>query len=73
MEPEPELSRRARAASLLVLALSGLLGALAFPKTDWSLLAWVWLVPALVSGATRAPRAALADGWLAGTVFYVVL
>ena len=73
MEPEPELARRARAASLLVLALSGLLGALAFPKTDWSLLAWVWLVPALVSGATRAPRAALADGWLAGTVFYVVL
>ena len=73
MEPERELARRARAASLLVLALSGLLGALAFPKTDWSLLAWVWLVPALVSGATRAPRAALADGWLAGTVFYVVL
>ena len=73
MEPEPEPSRRARAASLLVLALSGLLGALAFPTTDWSLLAWAWLVPTLVSGATRAPRAALADGWLAGTVFYVVL
>ena len=73
MEPEPEPSRRARAASLLVLALSGILGALAFPTTDWSLLAWAWLVPTLVSGATRAPRAALADGWLAGTVFYVVL
>ena len=73
MGPEPERSGRARAASLLVLALSGVLGALAFPKTDWSLLAWGWLVPALVSGVTRAPRAALRDGWLAGTVFYVVL
>ena len=73
MGPEPERSGRARAASLLVLALSGVLGALAFPKTDWSLLAWGWLVPALVSGVTRAPRAALRDGWLAGSVFYVVL
>ena len=58
---EPGRSRRARAASLLVLALSGVLGALAFPRTDWSLLAWVWLVPALVLGlAARAARAALA-------------
>jgi len=57
----------------LLLIASGVLGALAFPKTDWAPLAWVWLVPALVSGATRAPRAALRDGWLAGTVFFVVL
>lgn len=73
MEREPEPYPRARAASLAVLVLSGVLGALAFPWTDWSLLAWGWLAPALVSGATRAPRAALLDGWLAGTVFYVVL
>jgi apolipoprotein N-acyltransferase len=72
MEREPGASRRA-AVFMLVLAASGVLGALAFPKTGWALLAWVWLVPALVSGATRAPRAALADGWLAGTAFYVVL
>jgi apolipoprotein N-acyltransferase len=62
----------ANARRLLLIA-SGVLGALAFPKTDWAQLAWVWLVPALVSGATRPSRSALRDGWLAGTVFYVVL
>src|SRR5215470_2065713 len=71
MEPEAGASRRISA--LLVLVVSGVLGALAFPKTDWSLLAWVWMVPALFSGTTRAPRPALVDGWLAGTVFYLVL
>ncbi len=71
MELDPGSSRRIPA--LLVLVVSGVLGALAFPKTDWSLLAWVWMVPALVSAATRAPRAALADGWLSGTTFYLVL
>jgi apolipoprotein N-acyltransferase len=73
MEREPGASRGGAVVSVLVLIASGALGALAFPKTGWSLLAWVWLVPALVSGVTRAPRAALADGWLAGTVFYLVL
>ena len=60
----PAAHPRARAASLVVLALSGVLGALAFPTTDWSLLAWVWLVPALVSGldarAARRSRGRLA-------------
>ena len=73
MGREPGTSRSGAAASVLVLVASGVLGALAFPKTGWALLAWVWLVPALFSGATRRPRAALADGWLAGTAFYVVL
>ena len=54
------LSRRAtartRAASLVVLIASGALGALAFPATDWWLLAWVWLVPALVSGVDARRR-----------------
>jgi apolipoprotein N-acyltransferase len=56
-----------------VLALSGAAGALAFPTTDWSLLAWVWLVPAFARACERSPREALADGWLSGTVFFIVL
>jgi apolipoprotein N-acyltransferase len=58
---------------LLVLVLSGVAGALAFPATDWWPLGWVWLVPALASAVERAPRGALADGWLAGTAFFAVL
>lgn len=58
---------------LVLLIVSGALGALAFPTTNWWLAAWIWLVPALACGLHRAPRGALADGWLAGTVFYVVL
>ncbi|MGH7373325.1 MAG: hypothetical protein ACREJY_03795, partial [Candidatus Rokuibacteriota bacterium] len=73
MERELGLSRGGTAVRVLVLVVSGVLGALAFPKTGWALLAWIWLVPALTSAVTRAPRAALADGWLAGTAFYVVL
>ena len=33
----------------------------------------MWLVLPLVCALTRPPRQALADGWLAGTVFFVVL
>ncbi|MGH7365573.1 MAG: apolipoprotein N-acyltransferase [Candidatus Rokuibacteriota bacterium] len=73
MGAEPGAGRAGTAARVLVLASGGVLGALAFPKTSWSLLAWIWLIPALVSGATRPRRAALLDGWLAGTVFYLVL
>jgi len=57
----------------LGLIVSGAAGALAFPANDWSLLAWVWLVPALVSASERSLRGALADGWLAGLSFFVVL
>jgi apolipoprotein N-acyltransferase len=73
MGPEPGTSRGGAAVSLLVLVASGVLGALAFPKTGWALLAWGWLVPVLVAGATRAPRRALTDGWVAGTAFHLVL
>jgi len=73
MGAEPDASRGGAAVRILVLAVAGVLGALAFPRTGWSLLAWIWLVPALVSGAMRPRRPALLDGWLAGTVFYVVL
>ena len=37
------------------------------------MLAWVWLVPAFLCALERSPREALADGWLAGTAFFVVL
>jgi apolipoprotein N-acyltransferase len=73
MERDPSASLPRAAASVLVLVASGVLGALAFPRPGWAVLAWVWLVPSLYSGTTRAPRAALLDGWIAGTVFYVVL
>lgn len=57
--------------SLLVVA--GALGALGFPRTDWWLFPWVWLAPVLCCALARSPRGALADGWLAGTVFFIVL
>ena len=56
-----------------LLVVGGVLGALAFPGTDWWLFAWAWLAPALCCALARSPREALADGWLAGTVFFVVL
>ncbi len=61
---------RIRIPALLVSA--GLLTA-AFPTTDWSLLAWVALVPLFASALVRSPRQALADGWLMGTVFSLLL
>ncbi len=56
-----------------LLAVSGLLGALAFPAVDWWLGAWLFLIPAFVAALSRPVRGALADGWLLGTVFFVVL
>jgi apolipoprotein N-acyltransferase len=47
--------------------------ALAFPRPEFPLLAWVGLVPFLVLAVTRAPRAAFGWGWLGGTVFFLVL
>jgi len=60
-------------ARIVLLATSGILGALAFPTSNWWLLAWVWLAPVIVCALARAPREAFLDGWLAGTVFFVVL
>ena len=56
-----------------ILVVAGALGALAFPHADWWLFAWVWLAPVLCCALARPPRAALADGWLAGTVFFSLL
>ena len=52
---------------------SGVMGALAFPTTDWSAFGWVWLIPTLLCATARPPRDALADGWLAGIAFFTVL
>jgi len=65
------LSRAGLRVPLLLTA--GALGALAFPTADWWLFGWVWAAPALACALGRAPRAALADGWLQGTVFFLVL
>lgn len=61
---------RVRLPALLV---SSVLLVGAYPTTDWSLLPWVALVPLLASALARAPRQALADGWLLGTVFFLFL
>jgi len=60
-------------ARVLLLTAAGIIGALAYPRLDWWLGAWIFLVPVFASAATRAPRAALADGWLSGFVFFLVL
>src|SRR6185369_10030325 len=49
------LAERARLRVCLLVA-SGVFGALAFPGADWSLFAWIWLVPALCCGLVRTPR-----------------
>ncbi|MBI2153464.1 MAG: apolipoprotein N-acyltransferase [Candidatus Rokubacteria bacterium] len=56
----------------LLLASAVLLTA-AYPTIDWSLLAWVALVPLLAAAVVRRPREAFADGWLQGTVFFFLL
>src|SRR5215468_942358 len=40
-----------------VLIVGGVLGALAFPATDWWPLAWIWLVPALAWALALPPGA----------------
>ncbi len=57
----------------LLLMASGLLLALAYPRTDWDRVAWFVLVPVVVTAVTRPPRAAFAWGWLFGTTFFLVL
>jgi apolipoprotein N-acyltransferase len=47
--------------------------ALAFPVTDWEIVAWVALVPLLVTAVRCPVRGALAWGWLFGTVHFLVL
>lgn len=55
------------------MTVSGFLLALAFPRTDWDGVAWVALVPLLVTALMHRPRVALGWGWLFGLVFFLVL
>lgn len=56
----------------LLLALgSGILLALAFPKADYSLLAWVAFVPLLWGIRGVSPARAFGYGWIAGMGFYL--
>ena len=64
------LPARARIPLLLVAAL---VGAAAFPNIDWYVGAWLFLAPPLALAVLSRPRRALADGWLHGAAFYVVL
>src|SRR2546428_442832 len=58
-------------AALLSVSAIGL--ALAFPRTDWDGVAWLLVVPVIVTALSRAPLAALGWGWFFGTVFFLVL
>src|SRR5262249_55516668 len=56
-----------------LLAGSGVLQALAFPRADWEIAAWVALMPLFVLALGARPRAAFGWGWLQGLVFFLVL
>jgi apolipoprotein N-acyltransferase len=47
--------------------------ALAFPRTDWSAVAWVLVAPVIVVALARGPRSALGWGWLFGGIFFLIL
>ena len=51
----------------------GLALALAFPPTDWNVLAWVSLAPMFVIATRARSRAALGWGWLGGVAFFLPL
>ena len=52
-------------------ALSGILLALAFPKVDWNILAWVAFVPLLWIIQGQTVWRAFTLGWIAGMGFYL--
>ena len=60
-----------RIKQLFVILMSGVLLALAFPKIDLSILAWVSFVPLLWIIHTKTPKQAFLFGWLAGMSFYL--
>jgi apolipoprotein N-acyltransferase len=64
---------RAHLGQAALLAGSGAVLALAFPRTDWDGAAWIALVPMLIVAVGTRPRLAFAWGWLFGTVFFLVL
>ena len=57
--------------SVLLAGVSGVLLALAFPKVDWNILAWVAFLPLLWLTQGQTLRRAFSLGWLAGMGFYL--
>ena len=62
-----------RAARAGLAVTSGLVLAAAFPPVDLEFLGWVGLVPLLLACRGLGPRAAFANGFLGGGVFYVAI
>lgn len=56
---------------VLLAGVSGVLLALAFPKVDWNILAWVAFIPLLWLTRGQTLRRAFGLGWLAGMGFYL--
>ena len=56
---------------VLLAGASGVLLALAFPKVDWNILAWVAFIPLLWMTQGQTLRRAFSLGWIAGMGFYL--
>ena len=56
---------------VLLAGASGVLLALAFPKVDWNILAWVAFIPLLWLTQGQTLRRAFGLGWIAGMGFYL--
>ena len=56
---------------VLLAGVSGVVLALAFPKVDWNILAWVAFIPLLWLTQGQTLRRAFGLGWLAGMGFYL--
>jgi len=64
---------RARLEHALLLVGSGVVLALAFPRSDWEVAGWFALTPLFVIALGARPRVAFAWGWLYGLTFFLVL
>ena len=56
---------------VLLAGASGVVLALAFPKVDWNILAWVAFIPLLWMTQGQTLRRAFSLGWIAGMGFYL--
>ena len=56
---------------ILLAGASGILLALAFPKVDWNILAWVAFIPPLQIIQGQTLRRAFVLGWISGMGFYL--
>jgi len=58
---------------LVFAAFSGFLAATAFPKVEWSFMAWIAFIPLLAVLSRKDRRKSFLTGWFAWTVFYGIL